>query len=634
MLDNTGTIRLLESLPGSGVDGGRNYKLREYPWQNCPAYDVIEYTSVSNQDSSSSILVDGEEAVVEPTLGYALSHWEHHNRSQQLWTQSLCHDSTQLLNSKQLSPLLKKIRTKADLIIIWIGRDHEDDDILRHYLGPGTDSSTESAFEICQSLMDVQDPEEDLRQYIIMESPHSQRAKLCHLMNLLYRPWFRELPILRTNYLDDISSLMVGCGTRFTKWASIKIVAERIRLIEPIPRLLVDDITEIFESDAHFQDWIQAREDFGFSTLQLLAQVVWLENQLSEGQSDTEEERNNVLSFGCAIDSSSGMTSDIRKILMPTITKNYAKEDARAQSPITLASLESSSSRATPRIRGVLDPAPDPVYQAPYVHRPAKSRFLDLFVLFPQGKGENSIIQGTFISRFEDDVETPFISVANSSLKRYRRNSHILVDGQSLLVPEALEVFFRRVRDPIVEQRFFIPSICMHPQVVDELAEQRGIYGRALYNAYRAAISVLSVGFIDLYDVLIEAAEETAHERQGDLNADDWLLDILEEAVTDTPAKEQIEEEEQRKYPYVTILRSRQYNLNGDFRVINQCEGSTLWDEVDVKLSTNERTVTCFYDLKRSTNTTSSMDAGADPRTWSISNLELSDLIWFAIVHT
>lgn len=557
MLDSTGTIRLLEWLPGSGVDGGRNYKLREYSWQNCPAYDVVEYTSFFSQDSSSSILVDGEEAVVEPALGFALSHWEHPNRSPNVWAQSLCHDSTQLLDSKQLSAVLKKIRTKAEMVIMWIGRDHEDHDILRHYLGPGTDSSTETAFEICQSLVDVRDPEQDLRQYSIIRSPHSQRAKLCHLMNLLYRPWFRELPILRTNYLDEISSLMVGCGTRFMKWASIKIAAERIRLIEPIPHLLVDDVTEIFESDAHIQAWIQAREDFGFSTLQLLGQVLWLQDQLSDGQSDTEEQRDNVLGFGGTIDELFGMTSDIRKTLMPTIRKIYAKEDARAQSLITLANLESSSSRATPPIRGVLDPAPDPVYQAPYVHRPMTRGFISLFVLFPHGNREDSIIQGTIKSRFENEDEPPFISVGNSNLKRYRRYSYILVDGQSLLVSEALELFLRRVRDPIDEQVFFIPSICMDPKVADALGEHRGVQALITYNVVLAMISDLSAGFIDLYDVLIEAAEEIAHEREGDLDADDWLLDILEEAVNDTLPKEQSEEEEQSMYPYVPIFRPR-----------------------------------------------------------------------------
>ncbi|KAL8914318.1 MAG: hypothetical protein Q9171_001038 [Xanthocarpia ochracea] len=511
-----------------------------------------------------------------------------------------------------MSLLLKRIRTNAEKVIIWVGRDHEEDDILRDYLGPGTNSSTESAFEICESIANVRDPEEDFRQYIVVESPQSRRAKLCHLMNLLYRPWFSELPILATNYLDSIPEVVVKCGTRTIKWASIKIAAERLRLIEPIPHLLVEDCSVVFQNEERIQDWLQAREAFGFNTLRLLTQAIWLRDQLSKEQGHTEVQNSNVSCFGGFIDELFGMTPDIRKTLSPMIRKFYAEENARGHSSITLASLESlsSSSRPTPPIRRALDPAPDPVHQAPYVYKPMNRGFVRLFVLFPQNHSDDSTIQGTIISRFEDDDEPPFILVGNSRLKRYRRNSHILVDGQSLLVSEALEVFLGRVRDPIDERIFFIPSICMEPQVADALGAHRGVKALMIYDAALAIISNVSAGLIDLYDVLMEAAEDPDHKRDGVLDADDWLLDILDEAVNDTPVKEQREEEEKPKY-------TSQYDNR-----------EAPWE--DEQPSLKEKTVTYFYDLKRQANTTSSMDAGADPRTWSISNVELSDLCYFA----
>lgn len=449
-----------------------------------------------------------------------------------------------------MSLLLKRIRTNPEKVIIWIGRDHEEDDILRDYLGPGTNLSTASAFEICESIASVRDPEENFRQYIVVESPQSRRAKLCHLMNLLYRPWFSELPILATNYLDAIPEVVVRCGTRTIKWASIKVAAERVRLIEPIPHLLVEDCSVVFQYKERIQDWLQAREAFGFSTLRLLSQSIWLRDQLSKGQGDTEVQNGNVSCFGGYIDELFGMTPDIRKALSPMIRNFYAEETVREHSSITLASLESlsSSSRPRPRICGVLDAAPDPVYQAPYIYKPTNRGFVRLFVLFPQSHSDDSIIQGTMISRFEDDDEPPFILVGNSSLKRYRRNSHILVDGQSLLVHEALEVFLRRVRDPIDERIFFIPSICMEPRAADALGAHRGVKAFIIYNAAIAMISNVSAGLIDLYDVLIEAAEDHDHDRDGGLGADDWLLDILDEAINDTPVKEQSEEEEKPKY--------------------------------------------------------------------------------------
>lgn len=540
-LDTAGKIKVLDLLPESSLDGGGSYKIEEYLEQDCPAYDVIEYMSVQSHDSSSSILIDGKEAALDPTLGYALSHRIHQNISQKLWVQSLCIDP--MLDSKQLSRLLRRIRTKAEMIIIWIGRDHEEGDILRSYLGPGTDSSTENAFKICQSIAAVEDPEEDLRQYIIVDSPQSQRAMRCHLMNLLYRSWFRELPILKTNYLDEIPLLMVGCGARLTKWVHIKKAAERIRMIEPIPHLLEDSFLEVFESEGHIRDWLQARENFGFNTIQLISQAMWLQKQLPEGQTDTDARKKNVLGFIGKIGGLCGSDSGWHETVWQSIHSLIDKEDAREHSPITLASLKSSSPLPTLPVRQVLDPAPDPEYQAPYVHEPAKRGFINLLKLFPQDNSGETLIQGTIISFPVTDIP-PFSLVGNATLKSYRRNALILIDGQSFLVPEALEVFLRRVRDPIDEQLFFIWRICLCPQDADVLGDERGV--AALINYTRTLVIIASrrAASIDMYDVLTEAAEDVAHESEGVLDADDWLLDLLdEETVSDPPATEQSEEE-------------------------------------------------------------------------------------------
>ena len=371
---------------------------------------------------------------------------------------------------------------------------------------------------------------------------------LCYLMNLLYRSWFRKLPVLKTNYLDEIPSLMVGCGTRLTKWVSIKIAAERIRMIKPIPHLLVDSFLEVFESKGHIRDWLQARKNSGFSTIQLMSQAMWLVDRLPEGQTDTDARRDHVTGFLGMIGELFGLTSDIHEIISQSIEDSIDKEDAREHSPFTLASLESSSPLPTPPIRQVLDPAPDPEYQAPYIHKPVKMGFLNLLKLFPQGNSGETLVQGTIISFPVADVP-PFFLVCNATLKSYRRNSLILIDGQSFLVPEALEVFLRRVRDSIDEQLFFIWRICWYPQDAHVLGDERGIAALITYTSQVAIISSLCAGFIDMYDILTEAAEEVAHELEGVLDGDDWLLDLLDEAqVNDAPATEQSEEEKNKMY--------------------------------------------------------------------------------------
>ena len=52
------------------------------------------------------------------------------------------------------------------------------------------------------------------------------------------------------------------------------------------------------------------------------------------------------------------------------------------------------------------------------------------------------------------------------------------------------------------------------------------------------------------------------------------------------------------------------------------------------KLHLVDTLVVYIYELRRRVNKNSSMDAGADPRTWSVSNVQLSDLIYFTLADS
>ena len=546
-LDIEGEIRLLDFSPENNSGSSGNYTMKSYPEQKCPDYDVIEYMTEPNHGFSSSISINGEEAVVEPSLVHALSHWIHQKRSQKLWIQSLCLDSVSSLDAKQLSHFLKRIRTRAQTVIIWIGRDHEDDDILREYLGRGDDSSTKMAFDIGQSMADVDDPEEDLRKYIDAKSLHTQRAMRCHLMNLLYRPWFRELPLLKTNYVDQIPSLLVACGARQIKWDSVNSAAEKIRMIEPIPHLLTDPFIEVFESMKHIHDWLEVRERFGFSTVRLIAQAMWLSERLPEDPNDNDRRRSHVLAFLGTIGELYGWSSNMHKALLDSIDRATEEEDARENSPITLPNFESPCPPPTFPIRQALDPALDPEHQALYVHRPVRYGFLNLFKLFPRGNSSESLIQGSIISVPIANVP-PFFFVWNATLKNYSRNSLILVDGQSFVIPEALEVFLRQVQDPIEERLYFIWRICERPEETDVLGMGDSAQALIQYTMKYVAINKLSAGFVDLYDVLTAVADDDAQDFEESVDGDDWLLDLLDEAPVNEPrATEQSEQDKNQR---------------------------------------------------------------------------------------
>ena len=541
--DTSSKVKLLNLLPESSWEGGNKCSLEEYTLQTCPAYHVLDYLPVQDDDRSSSILINGKELAIETTLAHALSVLAHQAEPRKLWIESLCLDPLHTLSPKQLSQLQKCIRTNAKVVIIWIGRDHEDDDILRGYLGTGSASSTESAFSVCQSIANIEDPQEDLRPWLEIKAEHSQRAMLCHLANLLYRPWFRELPLLKTSYLDEISSLLVRCGNRTIDWASIKVAAERIRMIEPIPHLVLDLSEEAFSNMSSIKDWLDARENFGMSAIHLICQALWLVKNMPEGQSNTDGQGSNMTSFLATIYEITDFDYDKLWAIRQSIQDTIDKEDAREHAPITLASLQSPKPLPTRPIRQALIPPPDPEYQAPYVHKPMNNGTFALFKLFPHGNNPDTPVQGSMISVPLKEAPS-FLYVSNATLKNYRRNSLILVDGQSFLVPEALDIFLRRVRDTADEKLLFIWKICWNPDEADVPGDRRGVSALTKYMIIAKKLVSRSAGCIDMYEILTEAAEEVANKLGGVPNEYDWLLDLLDEAqINDLPATKSSEEE-------------------------------------------------------------------------------------------
>ena len=530
--DTSSTINLLDLLPESVSEGCNEYSLEEYTLQTCPPYYVLDYLPVLDDDHSSSILINGEERNIETTLEHALSHWVNQGEVRKLWIQSLALDPLPALSPKQLSRLQKYIRVHAEKVIVWIGRDHEDDDVLTGYLGSGSASSTKSAFGVCRSIASIEDLQEDLRPWFEIKAEHSQRAMWCHLANLLYRPWFRELPLLKTNYLDEIPSLLVMCGTTLIEWACIRVASERVRMIEPIPHLLVEDFEEVFTSVSRIKKWLEARENFGISTIHTMFQAAWLVKKIPQGHPDTDAQIDNVTAFVGAIDESSGMNFYLH---LESIRDGIKREDTREHAPITLASLQSPAPLPTLPIQQAMIPPPDPEYQAPYVHKPMDYGAVTLLKLFPHGNNPDALVQGTLITAPWKDAPS-FLYVLNATLKNYRRNSLILVDGQSFLVPEALDIFLRRVRDTKDERLLYIWKICMKPDVADVPGDPESVRAHVKYMTIAQRLQSISAGCIDMYKILTEAAEEVVHNVDGASDEYDWLLDLLdEEQVLDAP---------------------------------------------------------------------------------------------------
>ncbi|MDI1490755.1 MAG: hypothetical protein OHK93_001959 [Ramalina farinacea] len=137
--------------------------------------------------------------------------------------------------------------------------------------------------------------------------------------------------------------------------------------------------------------------------------------------------------------------------------------------------------------------------------------------------------------------------VVNATLQNYRRNSLIIVDGQSFQIPEALELFLRRIRDTEHESLLFMWRMCWDPAFADMPWDSPGPGELGTFFSMARYIASKSAGAIDMYDVLIEAAEEVVQKPVEGSDGYDWLLDLLDEAqVNDLPATEQSQEEDRQ----------------------------------------------------------------------------------------
>ena len=540
-------IYLLEFPYNRESQQGGRYSLQRYPWKTCPSYDVLEYMGVESDSHDASILIDDEPTTIQSPLADALAHVVRQGESRRLWIEALCLGHQRALNSKERSEKIKFFRTSAQNVTMWIGRNEEPDDILGEYLGPGTVSSTDAAFSLCRSLAEIKDPRKDLRPLLAVRAQHSGKAARCHLANLLYRPWFREMALLQTNYVGEMPSIIVTCGTSQVEWAQVETAAAQIRMLCPIPALFEHSFIDVFTSHSHIQKWLQARRRFGFHEVRLFAQAMWLQETLSTKDSAADSERNHNLSAWMGI-IGTFIDFDAQPSTLELLYVFKSWEQKREDELQTLGSLSDLPPLTTLQVRQPSRSAPDPEFQSHYVARRVDIQHtLPLLKLFPHMGDVESPLQGSirFFSRADPP---PFIIVYNATLKAYRHNSLILVDGHAFSVPKALEIMLRCVRHAEDATLLFIWRMCWAPHDANVADEGHVSVSLTDYFDQTQQLAIDSDGSIDMYEILTAASNPLANDPGNDSMGNDWLLDLLDEAqINDVlPTRQSRKEEKDR----------------------------------------------------------------------------------------
>ncbi|KAL9111605.1 MAG: hypothetical protein Q9187_007901 [Circinaria calcarea] len=450
------------------------------------------------------------------------------------WIETLCVDQNCHQEKTRHARLLKDIYSTARSVIIWAGTDHEDD-CFEHYLGRGTHQTTEHAFEFAHLLATV--AVSDISKVLRQKFPKTGIQSWAYLTRICYRPFFRGLPLLRTNYVEDLPSLTVQCSISSIPWPTLKKAAQRLLIAHPIPYFLLrasipttEDDTTLFKAD---REYLLLSLRFGLELARISAQNYCLFEEESPHRSRYLAHLgfcNDVYDFT----SMDQFVLHYKAIKASNVTGEEPVDEEMYKSPPPLASLPSEGRQSPPPI------AED---QAPFVHthinRKAK---LHLLVILPD-TDLSAPLQCALVETKKADDDFAFI-LNHTFLRRplpernqsglgfpvtTRSTSTVLVNNQAYVIPRLQEIFLRLIRDPADERWIFMWNLCMRP-------DEAGLHNREDVEMYIKAKnymqSVRKAEAVDMYEILDRAGENTSKadlERLGcpdHMEWDDWLLEL------------------------------------------------------------------------------------------------------------
>ncbi|KAI9767500.1 MAG: hypothetical protein M1839_004488 [Geoglossum umbratile] len=508
--------RLIGLAPG-GDNDDIVCSLSSAPLELSSDYEVISYLQTVNVPTTT-ISLNEISLPVDNVAKNILLHLRQRDSSRRLWMDRICINQGDAKELAGQTPLMKLIHKCAKRVLIWIGEHHEEDDPMNAYLGQGTLSSTQHAFDFAKSLASASPS--DIGSVSQMEFPQTGLPSWCYLARLVYRPWFRGLPLLRTSYLEGLSDTVVLCGAASVPWAVLSKATERIRMTKPIPRFLHDISPEPHGiwPGMELEDgvrWLKARQRFGFEPAYMLAKNFWsLQDDV-----DPEQKERLIIFLGLSTDI---FDSDY---LHGELSRHLESFKAAGTHNVTgeTGILEPAEPVPSLPFEGCLSPAPIPEDQAAFVHTPLmRPKDMRLLLLVPHYADPSSPIQCGLI-HVSREQPPAFAYVLNATLKDPRLTTLILVNGQSFRVPKALEIFLRHVRHESEECLLFILKICEDPKFAS--AQSRGpIQGYTILkeDLYLPQASAT----IDMYSVLDRARDTQSEQLPKGMSWDDWLLEL------------------------------------------------------------------------------------------------------------
>jgi hypothetical protein len=479
------------------------------------SYTVLATCLENHDESSKNVTPEGTEIQIVPPIRDAL-RCVTEGKPYLIWIQQVCINYVDASETARQMELLKSIHVKAKGVIIWAGGIQEPC-VLETYLGVNTQAYVEHAFEFAKALSECSVSN---IYPLIKESFSEPQLSWYFLLRILYRPWFRNTPVLRTKYIDSLLSATVQCGNVSIPWYQLFKAAERLRIANPSPTYLMNvSSTRDMQQDTLWRadiNWFKATLNFGTRLELLLAHVFFLGRKYK----GTKQEDRITILVGVLAEkydfegSISWIANAVKHMLDPE-TGDEKVEDV---------ALERLRPRASLPFQGRLIPTPVPSDQAPFVHTAInRGRNITLALLLPHEGNLLSPVQiGIVHARI--DALPPFAFVRNTALLQTRQTAHILANGQSMQIPKILEVFLRRFRDEKEGKHLFVWQMCMYEDEI-KIEKRSQVEG---YTAAKHFMARYQKEEIDMYRVLDDADGNGMDAITEGATWDDWLLKLNE----------------------------------------------------------------------------------------------------------
>ncbi|KAH7370058.1 heterokaryon incompatibility protein-domain-containing protein [Rhexocercosporidium sp. MPI-PUGE-AT-0058] len=223
-LTGSSAIRLVILEPGLGQDPVR-CRLIHVSLDDNPQYEALSY-AWGDPSATKPICLEGKTLQVTENLESALLNLRDESvdnpKERVLWIDAICINQLHIPERNDQVQRMRDIYGNATLVLIWIGRYHEEVDALAlrdvetwgiHALVEGSREQTMKIFEFMANVFKLSSEDENEMQVLIASATKQDWA---HLERLLRRPWFERLWVVQEVYLARKTLLI--CGRVECEW--------------------------------------------------------------------------------------------------------------------------------------------------------------------------------------------------------------------------------------------------------------------------------------------------------------------------------------------------------------------------------------------------------------------------------